>query len=206
MPNKPIKIRSGRFSVPLDRIFEQGQRSRSGSAHIRFLPLILLVCAVSASAAPGPQSTTTATVTFYAKGSNSTTGLPGSKHGIFYGQIFDSSKPLVSFYEGFVIHNGRFLTLKLVPGLHDFVATDRDKPKDEQHISVDLQPGKQYFFRAQDESSGFVIVEWRKARLDAVDCNTAHFDAGNAKPLKPRHASAEVVSERTYLEELPPCQ
>ena len=120
-----------------------------------------------------------ATVTFYAQGLWSS-GLPGTKHGIFYGSIFDGNQRLVTFQEGFFIKNGRFLTVHLPAGAHDFIATNSKQPKREQRNPISLEPGKQYFFRAQNESSGIVIVEWEKARLDQVSHEVAQQEASRA--------------------------
>lgn len=168
----------------------------------------MLTCAAAASAlipfAAVAQSTD-ATVTFYAHGSFWTSGLPGSKHSLFVGKIFDGSNPLLSFHEGLVTKNNRFVTLHLPAGPHDFAAADGNAPKSEVHIPITLEAGKQYFFRAQDESSGIVVVTWTKARLDQVTCREAQTDAPEAKPLKPKHSTPALASSRVDLLTMPGC-
>jgi len=147
-----------------------------------------------------------ATVTFYSKGSMLTSGLPGTKHGIFYGSIFDGNQRLVTFYEGVFIKNGRFLTVHLPVGEHNFIATNSKQPKNEQRNPTLLEAGKHYFFRAQNESSGIVILEWEKARLDQVSCEVAQEEASRAKPLHPKLPPTSLATMRVSIEAIPSCQ
>src|SRR5689334_2195332 len=64
-----------------------------------------------------------AIVVFYSHGSPLSTGLPGSKHGFFYGSIYDSNQRLVVFHDGFIAKNNRFIVFKLAPGPHTFSAS-----------------------------------------------------------------------------------
>jgi hypothetical protein len=205
MSEHPHKPRSGRFREPLHRTFKQWQRSLPKYA---FCLLVLATTSTSNAVAqkmsqPDQQL---ATVTFYAQGSQLTSGLPGSKHGIFTGRIFDGKEALVTFHEGFIGHNGRFITLQLPAGPHDFAATNGTHAKPEEHLALTVLPGQQYFLRAQNESSGFVIVESEKARLDQRTCALAHGDAPQAKPLQPKHPPAALPAQRISIEEMPSCQ
>src|ERR1700720_2290502 len=112
-----------------------------------------------------------ALVTFYTHGSRLKGGLPGTKNGIYFGGIYDGDHQLFSFYEGVAVKNNRFVTLQMPAGNHNFSASYKKKPSDEQQIA--LEPGKHYFFRAQSESSGVIVWEFEKGRLDQVSCSTA---------------------------------
>ena len=191
---QPTEMWSGRFRELLNRTFEQWQHS---------FRHVALACALCFTVGAHAQD---ATVTFYSRGSFATSGLPGSKHGVFYGGIYDHDERLVVFHEGLIIKNNRFLTLRLPAGPHEFVASNAKRPGNEVSIPITLEPGKQYFFRAQNESSGIILVEFEKARLDQVSCGDAHKDAGDAKPLNPKHPPKTLAAMRVNTETMPSCQ
>jgi hypothetical protein len=147
-----------------------------------------------------------AQVTFYVHGSRLKTGLPGTNTGIFYGAIYDGTQQLFPFHQVFTtLKNDRFATLNVPPGPHDFAAWYGNHPTSGHHLVVTIEPGKQYFFRAQSESRGIIEVEVEHGRLDQVTCQIAHQEAPNAKPVEVRHPSATFTSMRALLQSMPPC-
>lgn len=150
----------------------------------------------------------TAQVTFYVHGSRWKSGLPGTNTGIFYGSVYDGTQRIFAFHQGFFSpapKNDRFVTLAMPAGPHDFAAWYGRHPTSGQHLAVTLEPGQQYFFRAQSESRGIVEIEFEHGRLDQVTCKTAHQDAPTAKPLQVRHPLPAFVSMRMPLAEMPSC-
>lgn len=147
-----------------------------------------------------------ATVTFYAHGSSRKTGLPGSNSGMFWGVIYDGGQPLFSFYEGFTPKNDRFVTIRLPAGRHDFSASFDKHPSRKHHIPISLEPGKQYFFRAQSESRGVLLVESESGRIDQVTCEIASQEGADAKPLRPKHPSQVLGSSRIPATAMPSCE
>ncbi len=184
---------SGRFRQPLNRI----------PANWRRTLLMAIICLTGFAADTRAQE---ATVTFYSHGSYLTSGVPGTKHGMFFGAIYDGAVKLTGFAEGFVEKNNRFITIHLPVGRHEFTATNSKHPGKEAKVPIVLEAGKQYFFRTQNESSGIVLIEWEKARLDQVSCAEAHNEAANARPLKPRHPPTGLAAMRVNIETTPTCQ
>lgn len=129
-------------------------------------------------------------LTFYSHGSMATTGLPGAKHGIFYGRIYDGNQFLLSFRDGVFVKNNRFVVMSLAPGLHTFSASYSSHPAKNSKFTIMLESGKNYFLRAQSESSGIFVLEFEKGRFDQVSCEVAHQDTENAKPLEKNVASS----------------
>lgn len=144
-------------------------------------------------------------VTFYSHGVFMQTGVPGTKNGIFLGSIFDGDQRLFSFYEGFVGKNDRFVTLTMPAGIHNFSASSGKSSRKEKHVTVNLEPNKRYYFRAQNESKGVIVWESEKGRLDQVNCQTVQDDAAKAKPLKPKHETQALRAMRVAEESIPPC-
>ncbi len=202
-PN-PNTTWSGRFREPLNRTFEQWQRNSQPKVLCMLLTAAL---ALSARAQDGPSNIQPpATVTFYVHGSRLKSGVPGTNTGIFYGAIYDGTKQLFPFHQGFTIaRNDRFATLTMPPGPHDFAAWYGKHPTSGHHLAVMLEPGKQYFFRAQSESRGIIEVEIEHGRLDLVTCQTAHQDAPEAKPVQVKHPSPDFTSILEPLQSMPPC-
>lgn len=145
-----------------------------------------------------------ALVTFYTHGT-SLSGMPGTKHGVFFGGIYDGDQAIVYFHEGFVVKNDRFVTFHLPAGDHDFSASYSKRPAKEHHIRVALEPGHHYFFRASSESSGVIVVESEKGRLDQVSCQTAQDEAHSLKPLNPKHQTPILLSSRSRQADFPKC-
>jgi len=169
---------------------------------IRILPcgttvlFLLLFATFSArsAAAQDPE------VTFYSEGSSLTSGLPGAKHGIFNGVIFDGQQRIV------LIRRHHFLTLKFSPGQHVFSASYKGKhPAENSQFPIVLEEGKSYFIRAESESSGVVVLEFEKGRLEQVPCETAHKDAEKASPVNKKDVSPEVAGRMIKGTSLPPC-
>jgi hypothetical protein len=146
-----------------------------------------------------------ALVTFYTHGSRLKGGLPGTKNGIYFGGIYDGDQQLFSFYEGVAVKNNRFVTLQMPAGNHTFSASYKKKPSDEQHIQIALELGKHYFFRAQSESSGVIVWEFEKGRLDQVSCSTAQIEAAEAKPLVAKHVTPALKTMSVHEQSIPTC-
>ncbi|MBB5338150.1 hypothetical protein [Tunturiibacter gelidoferens] len=145
-------------------------------------------------------------VTFYVHGSRLKSGVPGTNTGIFYGSIYDGTQRLFPFHQGFSFaKNDRFATLNIPPGLHDFAAWYGSHPTSGHHLAITLEPGKQYFFRAQSESRGIVEIEIEHGRLDQVTCQIAHEEAPNAKPIEIKHPSPNFISMHVPLQSMPSC-
>jgi len=164
----------------------------------RTIPLSLLLLVISSAqsvaAAQDPQ------VTFYSEGSSLTSGLPGAKHGIFNGVIFDGQQRIA------LIRRHRFLTLRFSPGQHVFSASYKGKhPAENSQFPIVLEEGKHYFIRAESESSGVLIVEFEKGRLEQVSCETAHKEAEKISPVVDKDISSGVAGKIIQGISLPPC-
>jgi hypothetical protein len=146
-----------------------------------------------------------ALVTFYTHGSRMKGGLPGTKNGIYFGKIYDGDQQLFSFYEGVAVKNNRFVTLQMPAGNHNFSASYKKKPSDEHRIQIELEPGKHYFFRAQSESSGVIVWEFEKGRLDQVSCSTAQSEAAEAKPLVAKQMTPALKTMSVHQQSIPTC-
>jgi hypothetical protein len=134
-----------------------------------------------------------ALVTFYSHGSAWTSGIPGTKHDIYFGRVFDGSKELFHFSDGFFPHNNRYVTLRLSPGPHTFGASNAKRPESREALQLDLEAGQRYFIRAQGESIGvpvFVVIQ--HGRLDLIPCLEAQAELAQAKPLKDKAFSKET--------------
>jgi hypothetical protein len=152
-----------------------------------------------------PASAQEATVVFYAHGSALTSGLPGSNRGIFYGSIFDGNHRLLNFREGFFVKNNRMLIFHLAPGLHIFSASYGKHPSKKSQVALTLEPGKNYFLRAQSESRGVVEIEWERGRLDLVSCDVAQRETANAKILQKKKVSPYAMTSVSFNQTFPPC-
>ena len=170
------------------------------SSEARPLSLAILLALSSCAFAQSTQ------VTFYVHGSRLKSGLPGTNTGIFYGSIYDGSQRLFPFHQGIsTVKNDRFATLNIPPGPHDFAAWNGKHPTSGHHLAVTLEPGKQYFFRAQSESRGIVEIEIEHGRLDQVTCQIAHQEAPNAKPIEIKRPSPDFISMHVPLQSMPSC-
>jgi hypothetical protein len=181
-------------------IFSRLKRKRELSNEARVLILVALTSISSHAFAQNAQ------VTFYVHGSRLKTGVPGTNTGIFYGAIYDGTQQLFAFHEVFsTLKNDRFATLNVPPGPHDFAAWYGKHPTSGHHLVVTIEPGKQYFFRAQSESRGVIAVEVEHGRLDQVTCQIAHQEAPSAKPVEIRYPTATFTSMHAPLQSMPPC-
>lgn len=141
-----------------------------------------------------------AMVTFYSHGSFWTTGIPGTKHDIYIGSVFDGPRELFHFTDGFFAHNNRYITLRLAPGPHTFGASNAKRPEARETLSLELKAGESYFIRAQGESKGVPgVFEIQHGRLDLMPCTEAGTELTNAKPLKDKALSKEMRLRRDTL-------
>jgi hypothetical protein len=154
---------------------------------LKFLATPLLIAStLCAQSSPPPA----AQVTFYTSRSAWKTGLPGDKHGYFYGVIFDGDTRLAYFNKvvyGIVADPGqRFLTIQLPAGSHTFSASYSSKhPADNSQLTIDLAPGGRYFIRTESAFRGFPgVYESERGVLTPVTCQVAHKEAPKAVPVE----------------------
>jgi hypothetical protein len=150
-----------------------------------------------------------ATVTVYAHGSNWTSGLPGTDHGIYYGCIYDGAVRLNCFKESKLfaqVRNNRFVVFHLPPGPHVFSASYGRKPSKRSQLAIDLIGGQNYYLRAQSESRGVLEVEWEYGRLDQMTCEVAQTESQKAKPMKGDVFSPAGIAALAAVQAIPGCQ
>jgi hypothetical protein len=147
------------------------------------------VTLLGANAATAQPATNSATVVFYTHGSWLTSGVPGTKSGIFYGKLYDGKKELLNFRQGFFPEKSTVVALAFEPGPHTFSAGYAAMPHGK--LSLILEPNKTYFVRAESESKGVVVVEIEKGRLDQVPCAIARQETQRAKLLSSRKLASD---------------
>jgi hypothetical protein len=133
--------------------------------------------------------TTSATVVFYTHGSRLTSGIPGTKSGIFCGKLYDGKKVLLNFRQGFFPEKNLIVALAFEPGPHTFSAGYAAMPHGK--LSLVLEPNKTYFVRAESESKGVVVVEIEKGRLDQVPCAIARQETQKATLLSNKKLASD---------------
>jgi len=167
------------------------------------LSAFVFIDAVRLATGQGP--TEMATVTFYTHGSTWKSGVPGSKHSVFYGGIFDGRDHLFTFLEGMIVKNNRRLTLAIPAGDHQFAASYSSKGPEQPAPTIHLIGGAHYYFRALSESSGVVVLDWEKGHLDQVNCQTAVEEMADSKVLKPRHNPPKLVAMTAHDQSFTTC-
>jgi hypothetical protein len=136
-----------------------------------------------------------ALVTFYSSGNPWLGGLPGYKHGVFTGRLFDEYDELA------FIWPGQFITFKLDAGPHTFSANSWmvHSPKGGGHLELDLVAGRHYYI-ATFFSQAAVVVPL--PLLEKRSCEEAQKESAKAVPLRPKHlkhyAADRVVDETTF--------
>ncbi len=141
-----------------------------------------------------------ATVTFYSHGSIWTSGIPGTKHDVYLGGIFDGKQELFWFHDRFFAHNNRYLTLHLPSGPHSFGASNGKRPEAREMLDVVLEAGNIYFIRAQGESAGIPgVFEIQHGRLDLMTCAEAQTELEKAKMLKDKSLSKYTRAHQATL-------
>jgi hypothetical protein len=128
----------------------------------------------------------TATVTFYSQGNQMTLGVPGTKHSLFFGRVFDGQQLLFSF------HAKSIVSFTLPAGSHTFSAGYGKKQPRNNNLSVTLQPGNTYMLRAQSEASANLISD--KGRLEVVSCETARKETAGYAPLDQKKIAPQMVT------------
>ncbi len=146
-----------------------------------------------------------ATVVFYAHGSFWKSGLPGSNHGIFFGNIFDGTHRLFKFRDSFFAKNDRMLIFHLAPGPHAFSASYSSYPPKKPQVELTLEPGKNYFMRALSESRGVIEIEWERGHLDRVACDVAQRETENVKVLPTKTVAPDAVASLSTDQSFPAC-
>ncbi len=203
---------SGRFREPLNRAFEQWQRS----FRVAWLLLLHGVGASKTARAlvftsifsfwlPNFSPAQQATVTFYTHGSTLTTGLPGSKHGVFSGGVFFDRKLLFAFREGYLAKNDRRLTLNVPAGEHTLAASYSKGAAEKDFLSVRIESGKHYFFRAQSSSKGVIQIEFDRGHLEQVTCEIATKELSDSKVLHPKDQPPALAAMEPADQSLSAC-
>jgi hypothetical protein len=188
------------------------------SRHSYRQPAIILAAALAVSACASTLSAQTASpeisnnqaqnaqVTFYNHGSLITSGMPGAKHGVFGGAIYDGKERLFLFLESrFHVVNNRRLILAVPAGKHQFSASYSDPDQKDIPPAIELSAGQHYYFRALSESSGVFVVEWEKGHLDQVDCKTAAREMDHSKLLVLKHLTPKLSAMIAVDQSLPTC-
>jgi hypothetical protein len=141
-----------------------------------------------------------ALVTFYTHGSVWTTGIPGTKHDIYIGSIFDGTQRLFGFRDSFYAHNDRYITLRVAPGPHAFGASNAKRPQERETLHLDVKAGEKYFIRVQGESKGVPgLVEIQHGRLELIPCAEAQAELADAKLLRDKALSKTTRLNRASL-------
>lgn len=140
-----------------------------------------------------------AEVTFYSNGSlASALILPTTKHGAFYGAIFDGNERLA------ILKHEQFFTVRVPSGHHVFSASFRKKhPAKNALLRLDLGPGARYFVRVVAE---YGVIVGSKPRLDEVSCQLAHREGGQDQPINAKDIAPGARSEVVALTSMPPCK
>jgi hypothetical protein len=141
-----------------------------------------------------------AEVTFYSGGSYWVTGLPGDKHGNFFGAIFDGQERIA------VLRRGRFFTMHMRPGQHVFSGSLSGKhPAKNSQLALDLLENGQYFIRAESDARGIGVVDSTKGILTPVSCQIAEQETVGKKPLEAKHVSKNAMSRLLDVNSVPAC-
>jgi hypothetical protein len=127
-----------------------------------------------------------ATVTFYSQGNAMTLGVPGTKHSLFFGKVFDGDRLLFRFQPKSVA------SFTLAAGTHTFSAGYGKKPPGKDNLSITLQSGRAYRIRVQSESSVNLISD--QGRLEEVPCETARKETADYKPLDAKRIAPDMVT------------
>jgi hypothetical protein len=158
---------------------------------LRVFSLTLALASLPALASDGKQQE--AIVTFYSHGNRWTSGLPGSNHGIFYGRVFSGENALLSFFVPFALKNNQVISFHFPPGAYAFSAS-YGRHASKKQISLTLNSGERYFFRAQSESRGIVEIEFERGRLDQVSCETASEETKDAKQVAGKKVAKQFAA------------
>ncbi len=135
-------------------------------------------------------------VTFYNKGSIALGSIPGTKHNLFVGTVFDGQQSL-----GYLRFH-RFMTMRFPAGQHVFSASSSDKhPAENSQLILTLEEGKNYFIRAQSEAH--MVKD--KGRLDLITCEVAHADLKGATAVEEKHVRKDVRDRLVQDNLLPEC-
>jgi hypothetical protein len=142
-----------------------------------WLPALAIFCyPVSCSAQTG-------TVTFYSYrpsfGQSVKAGLipPGSRVS-FTGWLFDGDKRIVH------ASQGRFVTLRLTAGGHDFSAKYKGRPK-KPDLHLDVDSGHHYCVRLSTKILSPIVapIAYVDTKVEEISCQNAIEEAGRFQPL-----------------------
>ncbi len=150
------------------------------------LTLIATVMCFTGAFLHAQNTTKTATVTFYSQGNQMTLGVPGTKHSLFFGRVFDGQQLLFSF------HAKSIVSFTLPAASHTLSAGYGKKPPRNDTLSITLQPGNTYMLRAQSEASINLISD--KGRLEVVSCETARKETAGYEPLDKKKIAPQMVA------------
>jgi hypothetical protein len=155
------------------------------------------VLPLSARAQTSPTAPLQAQVTFYSTGSFWKGGLPGYKHGVFVGLLFDDKAPLAH------MKPGRFVTFTFAPGPHTFSTNYwvHRSPSGGAHLKLDLVAGQHYYVGTYFETDVVVSLP----RIELTSCLNAQRDAAKAKPLEQKNIEKPALSVATTETSFPSC-
>ena len=147
-----------------------------------------------------------ATVVFYSHAGKG--GLFKTDEGIFCGAIYKKDTELFSFLDGRVTLgttcNNRVLVMHFRAGAQTFSARWSGKPS-RKFLTLNMEPGKTYFVRAQAEARGFLEYSTERGRLDEVPCDVAHKETERSKPVVGHRISTAAIPNVSTDQTLPPC-
>lgn len=137
-------------------------------------------------------------VTFYSNGSlASAIILPKTRHGAFYGAIFDGNERLA------ILKHEQFFTVRVPSDHHVFSASFRKKhPAKNALLRTDLSPGARYFVRVVAE---YGVIFGSKPLLDEVSCQVAHREGGQDQPINAKEIAPSARPEIVALTSMPTC-
>jgi hypothetical protein len=129
-----------------------------------------------------PQATETPTpqalVTIYSTGSFWKGGIPGNKHGMFAGRIFDEYDKLAQ------LRPGHYVTFKLSPGLHTLSAGPWfGTAPTAAHLEINLVANQHYYIGTYLESE----IVLSTFHIEQRTCLEAQHDNLKSTPLDPKH-------------------
>lgn len=156
----------------------------------RWIPLVILLTAAAFAQ--------DAQLTFYSTGHLAADFAPKANIS-FRGLLYDGDRQL-----GY-LDRDRFLTMAFPPGVHQFSASYSGHPAKNSVLTLDLQPGKQYFVRATARSINAVVLSFDKGILEEVACSQARREAIHTQPIKLKHVSRKARSSLAPITQLPAC-
>jgi hypothetical protein len=141
-------------------------------------------------------ATSDAQVTFYSNPVTLTGGLTLDHLAAFKGRIFDGEHQLA------FLEPHRFVTFRVVPGLHRFTATSWmvEQPDPGAHVMMNIEAGHQYFMECGTNTFGPIFV------IREVSCAKASEANSKARPLEAVHLRTDGMRLFIPQNSFPPCE